>query len=249
MAKVSTERFRIEAEGNKELFLDFKIDINVTKDGMFSATLPKEVVEEFKKSQIDLATNRARNEGYFSDWSMEQLKQQIIGKCNHLLSRELIAEKIIIKYSIQTMASYVIDKDGDIFPNGVYENVTGWRDGTKILSSTDQSPFGILIYAKPFYRRDYRFKNGAIKTEYEGFNPFGSGTVQEDESNKYLCWLQGLTSISPSGETQEIDYTEDTAKFFVDAIKAICRINEKLKDIISPEKIKEIVEKGAKLLG
>jgi len=50
-------------------------------------------------------------------------------------------------------------------------------------------------------------------------------------------------------DIQEVKYTEHTAKFFVDLIKGICNINEKVKDFIDPESIVKIAESGQKLLG
>lgn len=70
MGFLKTEKF-------KKNDLKFSYSINVDKEGNFTTTLPSEIVNLFKKANIDLKRNRLRNEGFFSASTLKELEQQI----------------------------------------------------------------------------------------------------------------------------------------------------------------------------
>lgn len=254
MPKVKTESFSFDGSISKEL--QFKTDIFVDKEGTFSTTLPKDIVELFKEANIDLSTNRMGNAGYLSDTKYDGLIKQISDIGKEYLSRTLTSEKIVLSYIIQTACSYCIDDNKNIVPNGAYikDFVKGWKGGTLETNATNHHAYGLQVYIRPCVRKDYLYKSGKTKIEYEtiskAFNY--SDDVFKDKPN--LKWLNCLIGMDiPSGnynsETKEIEYTEATAGFFVNMITSICMMNERIKDFLEPEAILKIANSGFKLLG
>lgn len=252
MAKLRTEKIKMDGSVKGEL--EFKYDINVNKDGTFTTTIPQNIVELFDAAQIDLSRNQLRRKGYFTSDTIDGLTKQVLKCCEEYLSRKMISHEIVIKYCIQTTCSYCLDIKGEVVPNGSNEwtktkdGSYHWKQGTENQHANEHHPFGINIYAKPFHKREFKYKSGKIKQEYEHFSAFGSSETKKNQH--YLKWLEGISSICPPehGKIMEITYSEDVAKVFVDMLKGICMINEKIKDLITPDKIQLIADSKLKLL-
>ncbi|RYC70759.1 hypothetical protein [Spirosoma sordidisoli] len=248
MPKVSTERI-VRDKGQDTEFI-FQYDVNVTKDGVFSTTLPSDVASRLELAGISLAQNRLGNKGYIESKTFDELIKRVRDIVDLYFSKELISEKIIIRYAIRTTCAYVLDKDGNIAPNGTYSPLggAGWINGTVPQHASSPMPYGILAYCKPFVRRDYLYKNGKIKTEFVSNIDWRTDDLLE--SGVALKWLNDLCSICPpdNAPVQEIDYTEPVAAFFVQLIKSLCAINEKIKDFLDPVSIKTIAESNGRLL-
>jgi hypothetical protein len=248
MPKVITERCVLD--GAEEKQLDFRYDIYVSAEGLFSTTLPKHIVALFQDANVGLKKNRIGNEGYLSANTMPELKAKVIALGKEYLSRDLVSEKIIIRYSIQTTCSYVLDAEGNIHPNGYgvpgFNTTAFFKEGTLTQHATERHPFGILIYAQPFWRREYAYRSGNHKTEYERL----SDSRSLMEGKPALTWLNRVTSIAPPrGELlKEIDYTEPVAAFFVSLLVSMCKLNERIKDFLDPESIQQLVDGNVKLL-
>lgn len=249
MAKLKAVKI---GSGDRDNKLIFKIDININSEGQFTTTLPQDIAEIFSGANISLERNRLGNKGFFESSTYDGLLLKIKNVTDEYHSRELIDNELLIKYAIQTMASYCINDKGEVVPNGKNEwtNLGGnyeWRSGTVSSNATNPTPFGFLIYAKPFYKKTYKYKSGIEKIEYEELH-FNS---EKQENKPYLYWLSEVCSSRPpsSAQLQEIEYTEARAKFFVDMIKSVCALNEKIIDHLDPESIKLIVETGRKLIG
>ena len=229
------------------LKLEFAYTINVSKEGIFSTTLPKEIVSIFQKYGIQLSCNRLNNPGYFSAETLDDLKEQVNKVVEFFFSRELINEEIIIKYQIGITCSYCKSDGvtGDIVPNGRWVNGDyHWFNGNIEVNATNQRPYGIIIYAKPFKKLTYRYIGNVEKEEYE--------TLSESDINDkyYLNFLNSFCGIIEDRyqKKQEILYTEQSAKFFVDLIVSICQLNDKVKDFLHPDGIIKMIENRTKLL-
>jgi len=57
-----------------------------------------------------------------------------------------------------------------------------------------------------------------------------------------------MTTPNFQDKPKEIDYTEDIARFFVELLVSVCKMNENIKNKLTPEAIKEVAESGQKLL-
>ena len=250
MAKVGTEKITIFGKEPYKYLLKF--DVNVNKDGTFVTTLPIAFVEMLELANIQTSVNQLGNAGYFTDKTYAGLISKVSSICKEYESRELVSETTVIKYVIQTTCMYCLDINGNIVPNASGEwtkcperQQDDWKEGTETQHAGKHNPFGLMVYAKPVFKRTYKYKSGKTKEEYKDYSAFSGG----DGDAYYIRWLAAISSISPpNGKIMEIEYTEDIAKFFVDLLKGICAINEKIKDFTSPEAIKQIAENKQKFL-
>lgn len=236
--------------------LNFRYTVNVDTGGLFSTTLPEDVVMLFKKAGLSLGKNRSHREGYYSSNTLNGLKHLVKSACEEYFSRELIEESIVIQYGINSTYSFVYGKNGDICPNGQnqwtkWDTPAGdgsmWQEGNTHALANDNRAFGVQLYVRPFWKRRYRYKSGSDKTEYKKLTPFGNQPFEDNkEEHYYLHWLQGMPGIGTEGvrHIEEVEYTEETAKFFVEMIKGICYMGEKMKFLSNSENLLKVIEKG-----
>jgi hypothetical protein len=255
MAKLCTETVYCEPErGSKDGSITIKFDINVNQNGDFTTTLPRDIVEQLENAQIKVDTNRIGNKGFLSSNTKDGLIKEVSNLAREYVSRELIAETLIIKYSIETQMSYQISIDGKVCPNGSFGGGTGWKRGTKETSATYPAPFGLKVYVGVFTKREWLYKSGVKKETLESH--WGSrGITKTEEEAPYLHWISNLTTISPkdsfgSMEVNEMEYTEQAAKFFVDLVSSICLLNEKILPIIKEKStLLDFINSNRKLIG
>ncbi len=93
MAKVTDLRINISENGEK---IQFETPVNVTKEGIFTTTIPRNAVDEIEKYGVTLRTNRLGNPGYFEAKTLDELTMSVKKVCREALSRELVEDKIII---------------------------------------------------------------------------------------------------------------------------------------------------------
>lgn len=230
-------------DGAVEKEINFKCDISVSKDGTFSTMLPKDIAELFTNANVDLARNRLYNKGYISGSTIAEVTKAVKELCQEYLSRELVSETIILKYGIETRAAYCLGSDGDIYPNGrfkaacIYDteykgsSYANWRNGTVSQNATSPNNYGVLVYVHPYNKMVYKYKSGKLKTEYSRVN-------MDDDSDPVLHWLANLTVIDPKGlPIKEINYTPNVGSVFINMIKSMCLLNEKIKDFLDPDSI------------
>ena len=234
----------------------FDLKVNVNQDGLFTAYLPPEIVQRFEESGIALKVNPARRSrnGFFSSNTMQGILIEINTCIAEYFSRELFKEEEIIKYDIQTTCAYGINANNDITPNcssydwAVDSEELNWRSGTVRHDSCSPAAFGILVYAEPFLKQTYKYKSGDEKIEYHGI--YSNDTDKEKRPALYaLSSVPNMDTPDGYGDNvKEIAYTEETAKFFIELLKSICRLNEKIKDQLDPKSLMEVIESGQKLL-
>jgi hypothetical protein len=265
MAKLKRETLVFDGAERREFSVTF--DVYVNKDGSFTTTLPADTVKLFEDANINVQRNQLGNKGYYSATSYEGLLKDVKEVCMEFMSREMILEKIVVRYCIQTRCSYSFDKDGNIIPNpsptysGVPnkwnkeechdESFAKWHGGNIDVNSVNPTPFGLLIYAKAFVKRDFKYKSGKTKTEYTQMCYGGEIAEQALENGYFLKWLTDVPCITipEKAVIKEIDYTENICEFFVNMIKSICVMNEKIKDFLDPDAIQLLANQKTKLLG
>jgi hypothetical protein len=249
MPKVKTEFIRVGRESDPEFYkFRFSVDININSKGTFYAYMPTDILQRMQYGNVtfDPSLTKGR-EGCFSASTINGVISKINKACFEARSRKIVNETIVIKYAIRTACAYCISKSGDVVPNGGWTDYDGydWKEGTVSQHATKPNPFGFEMYAKPFYKREYLYCNGRTSIEYE--------TVYDSvdkKDNYYLAWLVGVCSVSVPEETnvQEIEYTEDIARFFVETYKSLCVLNERIKGFLDPEGIKKIADSKIKML-
>ena len=250
MAKFSTQWIRL-AEPEE---LNFKYDVYINKEGIFTTTLPEEMVRLFEDGGIKFDSNRMGRSGFFQAKTFDELVKIVKEVSKEYVSRELKEEKIIIRYIIQTTCLYCLDIKGNVVPNGQVEwmekDEHEWKEGTVSQYDNLSHPYGFQVFVKPCFKRTYLYRSGKEIVEYDRFNMENrqAGFFE----NKYnLKWLYDLTAMAKphvDEEINEMDYTEEAAKFFVDIIKGICTLNERIKDLLKPEALESLISKGIKLL-
>ena len=252
MPKLTTERIVMDGAIKNEI--DFKYSISVSKEGLFSTMLPKEISEMFANANVDMAKNRLYNKGYISGSTISEVNQAVKEICKEYLSRELISETIVLKYGIETRAAYCLGSDGEIYPNGrfkaalIYDteykgsSYANWKNGTVSIHASSPNNYGMLVYVHPLTRLVYKYRSGKTKTEYANVN-------YDDDTDYVLHWLANLTVIAPGGlPIKEIEYTPNIGMVFINMIKSICLLNERIKDFIEPDAIRIIANSEIKKL-
>ena len=230
----------------------FKYTANIDKTGLFSATLPANIVEKLESAKIHLGVNRLGNKGYFTSNDLKGLREQIKEVVNQYSKRELVEEKIVLLYALDTTCSYCKTKEGKIVPNGYWtDNPLGggckWYGGTIRHDAGNSAPYGFSIYVEPKFLKVWKFPNGDSKTEYARLedNHIKKGSILE-----WLDSVVGMNNHSYSSESKQIDYTEGIGLFFKNTILYICNLNEKLQSVFNKDIDiqKAIEEKGIKKL-
>lgn len=93
MAKLCTERIHIDAEkGSSDGPISIKFDIFVNTSGEFTATLPKETVDQLEAAQIFLeTTNRMGTKGFITNSTKDGLIKKVSELAKEYGSRELVS--------------------------------------------------------------------------------------------------------------------------------------------------------------
>lgn len=220
MVRIRTQRFNSEN-------LNFKYDVNVDKEGNFTTTIPKEVVEMFSKLDIKTGINRQNNEGFFSAKSLKELSLQIHEVAINYSKKELIEEKVILEYSLVTTCNYCKGKNG-IYPDGNWQQEAeggddyNWVEGSLKSDSWGSKSFGFQIYVEPRFLEIWKFPNGDIKKEYSNVTDKNIG---DDKILDWLCSIRNLSETSGM-DVKEIDYTPEAGLFFKNALMYVFNINE-----------------------
>ena len=254
MAKLKTERIIIYSTDERGYddrsngpALDFKIDINVAQGGEFTTTFPEDIATKLQDAGVNLRTNGRRDgrKGFFEAKTLDDLLSSVHTTAKEFVSRTLINEEIVIRYGIQTACRYATDGK-DFIPHRGFGGASDEfkeREGTKKIHAMNRASFGFNIYTDIVTKRVYRYASGKEKTFYV---PVQESTIDDDKPN--LKFLSAIYCQEKLGDIMEIGYTEEVAEFFVSIYKVIYKINERVKDFVSPEAIMKLIENKTKLL-
>ncbi len=243
MGFLKTEHIILDGAEKREV--DMSYNVYVDKDGNFTTTIPKEWADKLSERMIETQKNKLGHPGFFSSRTLEELKKSVYEKMTEYVSRELIESKVVLKYAIRITCNYCMDENGNIFPNGTFANKYVWKSGTISTSATTREPYGFLVYVEPFMKYSYKYKSGKTKAEY-----IKLCHIKNFEATEYLHWLDSLCSMAAPKDQkiEEIDYDENIGLFFINIIKSIFMLNEKIKDFIHPNEIKTIASHTYELL-
>lgn len=228
--------------------IKFTYDVNVTKDGRFTTTLPKEAVSLIESYGVTLDKNRAGNTGFFSSDTMEGLASNIYKAVEEAVSCELVGTEDVIKYQIMICAAYcrngADETDTELYPNGVGLNGGYiWKDGNVRCDGLDRKPASFSVYVKPMTIKRYRYKSGKERTEEANIDerkyPKGSA----------ILFINSLVNTYPNNfmAVKEISCTEENAEFFKKAIMSIWKLNEAIGKILKEDTLEQAI-KTQKLL-
>lgn len=227
----------------------FSYDVNVSKDGTFTTTLPKEAVTMIESYGINLNHNRLGNPGYFSAKSMEELQIYIYNAVEEAVSCELVSTEDVIKYQILICAAYcrnIADKtDTELYPNGAYLNGKyQWVEGNVHPSPWDKHPTSFSVYVEPVSLKRYRYKSGKERIEETSID------VRKYPEGSAIRFINALVNNQPcnSIEWKQMPCTEVNAEFFKTAIISIWKINESLGKILNDDTLEQAIKEQQVLL-
>lgn len=218
--------------------------VTVTKEGLFTTTLPDQSAKILLDYGMDLKHNRAGRSGFFSSDTLEGLRKQIEKVALEAISRELIEDKPVIKYQVITKGHYVLDDDNEIIPNGCWvkdkksdDNFCNkWREGNSNNTFHGDTPT-ISVFARVFHKKTYSYKSGKLLHTLEPYRPKQNGRGNS------LDWINSLCNITPVyfgfkpdyNQFPEVEATEQNAAIFVKLFTFIFQANELLKEMQNPE--------------
>ena len=248
--------FHIEAPYDQR----FTTSVHVDTEGHFSTTLPETITTLLAEHGIKTGQSRAKKWGYYRRDTLAGLKEAVGADLKTLCSEKEIDRREIIRYAIATACSYAISKDGQFMPfaDPDMTDGTGWHDGTVERNANCRGPFGIQVYAHCYRKITYRFDaTGKERVEYESMREFNHSTERCMADD--VQWLCNIPCLAPTSDrfgeyalkTSEIPLTSANAAFFVNLLKSLFSLNEKLKPFLNPEGIQTlaILAKGRGLLG
>lgn len=229
--------------------------VTVTKEGLFTTTLPEESANLLRDYGLELKPNRAGRKGFFSSDTLEGLRKQIEKVAREALSRELIEDKLVIKYQVITKGSYVLDDDKEIVPNGYWVKnkqsddnfCDNWREGNANDRYRGNIPT-ISVFARVFRKKTYTYKSGKLLHTLEPY-------YAKNGRGGSIDWINSLCNIAPNyagnrpdyDRFPEIEATEENAAMFVKLLTFIFQCNELFKDLDKPEYFLEVVAKNIPL--
>tara|TARA_R110002049_G_scaffold224712_4_gene396519 strand:+ start:13373 stop:14146 length:774 start_codon:yes stop_codon:yes gene_type:complete len=256
MARLGKERIRVSDKNDRDFFIDIEFIVCVSVEGMFTTTLDEADVKIIESYNVSLYTNGRRNarKGFFEANTKKELLLDIKLVLEKCFSRNLISEKIILKYAFATCASFCLTTEKEIIPNlgwskdGSVDRVLGWQNGTISSHAANPHAIGVQMYVKPYHKRVYSYADGTEKTEYDVFSPFGGSAV--DDTKYYLKWLKQICSTTPPNgtPTKEMEYTEERAKFFVNMFKSLCKLANSIANLGSPDELVKLIDTGKYLM-
>ncbi len=254
MAVLGKEKIRVEDKSDRNYFIESEFVLNVNADGYFTTTLSESNVKIIESYKIQLYTNgrSGARKGFFMNKTKEGLLAEIRKVLEQCISKTLIEEKIILRYSFCTVANFGLTIDGVVIPNmgwsedGEINTDLYWLNGTVLTHAANPQATGVQMFVKAYAKRKFKFLDGRESTEY-----FEISRYEEKAKEKYyLRWISEICSTKPPshGNIQEMDYTEQRAKFFVEMYKALCKLAHNIAKFTEPEKMIELIENGKYLM-
>lgn len=250
MPVVQTVSFK---HGDNDFCLEGKYSVSVDKEGQFSAVLPEHVVEAMEAVGIHMASNnRSKRKGWFSDSTLEGLKKKMSDAMEAYFKKEIIFKGFVLQYQIATTCDYMIDEETlEFIPNGAFRTSKDmnykWLGGTVKRDAMVDRPYGLQVFVRPACKTVIKFLTGEEKAVYD----LDSGSLPNDRDD--LHWLRALR-VGPLREglaVQEVPATPENCLFFINLMKSIFSLNQKIKELTGPEAIQYLAARGCKfsLLG
>lgn len=261
MARVGKSRLYVSSE-DKEERIELEFVVNVSTEGVFTATLSEDDVLKMESLGATFGTNGRSNgrKGFFSNKTHEGLLVDIKNIAEHCVSRKLINEEIILRYQIATSASFartIPDENGvsKIVPGPGYGHegkIDGhWRSGTISSHASSPKPVMSSFFVKPYKKFTYRYSSGSERVEYRSMSHYTGSDHDNSPSLSYLCAICSMSPYSGGGEIKEMPYDEIKASWFVDMHRSVCMLAELMTKFAKAdsEDIVKFIESGVKLLG
>lgn len=248
MPKLKDLHILVTNENDK---IDFTTPVSVTKDGIFTTTLPNHAYNELGTYGLAMRKNRIGNPGYFEAKTLEALEKELTDFAKECISRELVENILVIKYEINTQCYYIKDEDGETVPNGRWcknhkafdEGKAIWKEGNAVPPGRTCTP-SFSAFARVYHKKTYQYQSGKKVINYERYDPAYNGRTTNPND-----WINGLCNIGAHKETglfgqslkdedlarmPEVEATEENGRFFVTIFKMLFKMNELFSEFNQP---------------
>lgn len=215
--------------------MDFECAISVKSDGSFSGTFPDYLIDFVRK-----IVNEKRRSGLFISQPRQSYKldaptmQEVIAVLKEALSmlnNTVIEKSLVIRFVLDSAVAYYLDEHGSVhFKGDDVKTPTGrWVSSERkdrnsgfsrhnclsvglfaaVVEKTTCSATGKTVY------REHHFKN-----------------LPE---NKFGILLNDIRIMhhDEHGAYNEVPYTEETARVFVECVRAMCKVHSRLAEFMS----------------
>lgn len=259
MAKIRPYKRTIKAKTGD--VLDVNADITVDSDGIFYLSIPRELADIFQGSDEFSAAREGGGLGYGVVGSLGtprvnakslDVLTKVVDRLMELWAGVEVKHDLMIHVSFSCSVSYVTDLAGKIHPNGAHVPDFKWHGGRSATSP--QEPYGVSIGAQVIIRSTHT-RGSAVKVDRimatgntlrDAFQDGDPEDLGMDYAEKYLGpWAQklnGFVGCKPLSMrahngvntfVTEMPYTEEAARFFFDALTAVCGLAHRLSPIFS----------------
>jgi len=247
MPKLKTMTFRADAQtGDK---LEFKSDLSVDSEGVFSATIPEEVFDSLRTIRgrgefADVDVGQPRRYYRASAPTLDVLKKAIKAAMDEHLAVEVITDRVIV-YGYTTDVNAYEDGDGTLHANGyIGDDVVGrWHPmGRNMSPHNPASHFQVGLAAAVMDKITYR-RQRSERVEYK--RPVWEHSHLEFPT--YASKLNAFVGIRlrrPEAMSQ-MPYTEEAAKFFYDAMIGLCMLGKRIHEFFGDEEQVQLAIAGS----
>jgi len=185
----------------------------VDSDGLFTITLPEHLAELAKTMSLPagVAWDTARVHTRLQGKVLDLLKSTLTALLKAYVSPEITVERVI-RYNVESHVSFCEDADGNIHPNGTFNNAK-WADrqhyGNHHAGDAARNGYSLVIGARVWDKRTIR-RGDAVKIEYDHVS-----TGQNGDPIDPLDLLNGWCSFKlPDHGVKEMPYSPEAALFF-----------------------------------
>ncbi len=249
MPKVGTTTFSHKNAAGESL--EFKSEISVDADGIFSVTVPEDVAKA-SRSLIGLRdevwVTQPRQNHRLTGRNLDQVKRAVKSAMKELMTVETITERVIV-YSHITDLSAWQDNDGALHANGYIgerrEDGGRWHPmGTGINATHPVEHFRVGLYAKVLDQVTYRRPN-SVSVEFKR-PEWGHHHLDHPTWGSKLNGFSTLHGPRDLKKLPRLPYTEENAKFFYEMLIGLCHLGRRMHDFFGDQgNVTAAIERGA----
>jgi len=252
----------IRHQNNAGEIYEYRSPCFVDTSGLFTLQIPDDLYEITKSFTIfdkDVPSPQKFNINLYvhrgAGKSQHRVSGNTLENCTKYI-RELIKYKMDCEKEIKRVIVYRVQTDYNIWeslnstlhPDGSEGNKGKWRGGNAVQYLHDKPVFSIGLAAAVYDKTTYKPKIGTGKHRQEYLIAHA-----EEPTRNYMEMLNAFVGINirpDSDQTKEMEYTEDAARFFYEAMISLCSLALKLDNFFKDEKnLQQAIENKIKLLG
>lgn len=247
----------------------YKAVVKVTSQGEFAIEIPDELIpacEELAKSEARVEVIKGKNTTAVHSHD-KTLAVALIEKAIRIYATADVSTEIVIVYAHDSEGGYVVGPNGEIAPDGYDVDANfpktkktnaslraGWRwSGEKHNHFGTESVFKFGIGAEVYKKTTMKRKTGT-SVKYELYWGEGASHFDRETYCQRLNSFEISFGLSNHGNLEyshhkEIPYTEEGAKFFFEAMIALCSISERVQAFFADSKsLQKAIENRATLV-